>query len=176
MSFPDDESDMNEGTYLPYSMPDYAPRLNLGDSAVDGLVAGFVAGVAMGIYLMVVGLRSRIGAWYLIETLVPLDSDNLLYTILLHLAISMIYGAVYGTVISLIRRISGQRFRSWYLVVFAVIYGLALFVFARMALFSIIEQAFFSQNLLLHFLVAHVFYALVLGLLVRQVRASEPYD
>lgn len=176
MSVPEDETGIDEKTFTDYPMPDYEPRLNIGDSAVDGLVGGLVAGVAMGIYLMVVGLRSRISAWYLIETLVPLNNDNLVYTILLHLAISMIYGAVYGALISVIRRVSGLHFRNWFLIVFAGLYGLALFVFARVVLFSVIEQAFFSQNLLLHLFIAHVFYGFVLGLLVRQVRASEPYD
>jgi hypothetical protein len=86
----------------------------------------------------------------------------------------MIYGAVYGAAISVIRRVSGSRFRNWFLVVFAVLYGLVLFVFARVVLSLILEQAFFSQNLLFNLLFAHILYSLVLGLLVRQVRASEP--
>lgn len=163
-------------TSIDYPLPDYEPRLNIGDSAVDGLVGGLVAGVAMGIYLMVVGLRSRISTWYLIDTLVPLNNNNLMYKILLHLAISMIYGAVYGAAISVIRRVSASRFRNWFLVVFAVLYGLILFVIARVVLFLVLEQAFFSQNLLLHLLIAHLIYSLVLGLLVRQVRAADPYD
>lgn len=168
--------DHEEKTSIDYPLPDYEPRLNIGDSAVDGLVGGFVAGVVMGIYLMVVGLLSRMSTWYLMDTLVPLNNNNLLYKILLHLAISMIYGAVYGAAISVIRRISASRFRNWFLVVFAVLYGLVLFVFARVVLFLVLDQAFFSQNLLFHLLFAHILYSLVLGLLVRQVRASEPFD
>lgn len=176
MSLTDEEAEIEEKSFSPYPVPDYKPRPGIGDSAVDGLVGGLVAGVGMGIYLMAVGLYSRIEAWYLLETLVPIGDDNLLYTIMLHLAISMVYGAIYGALISIIRRITGPYFRNWYLVLFAVSYGLALFVYARLVLFSVIAQAYFSQNLLFHLLVAHLFYSLVLGLLVRQVRMSDPYD
>jgi hypothetical protein len=104
---------------------------SLGDAAVDGLFGGLAAGVLMGIYLFVLVLvQGKAGA----EVLGVLVIDREITpatTVLIHLAISGIYGLVFGMGVYLYRPAREFGVRYWKVAGLGLLYGLALALVAR---------------------------------------------
>lgn len=80
-------------------------KKSLGDTAVDGLVAGLPAGLQMAVVLVLAGLLSGTP---LLETLGyfdPAQAGNWLTGLLAHLAVAAIYGVVFALLRAAVGRI-----------------------------------------------------------------------
>ena len=68
---------------------------SIGDAAVDGLLNGIIAGVGMGLYVLLIFLVYSVPAGEIIEFFGSF-TDSPLVSALIHLAISGIYGVLFG--------------------------------------------------------------------------------
>jgi hypothetical protein len=68
----------------------------LGDAAVDGLLAGGGAGILMAVYLWIAGLTLGISAGAMFSRFDPGGTASPVSGLLIHLAVSGVYGAIYG--------------------------------------------------------------------------------
>lgn len=139
------------------SKPNLIKPSTVGDAAVEGLIHGIVAGVVMAAYLVVTGLLAGdspatvLGGFGLEGGTAPLAG------LLGHLAVSGVYGIIWGLLWRLVRGRSGVP--GW---LAGIAYGLALFLASQVLL-----PAAGSSLLAVpagHLAVAHVIYGLVLGL------------
>jgi hypothetical protein len=135
-------------------------HVSAGDAAVSGLFSGLLAGIVMGLYLVFAGLLAGQGvAGYLAyfglgKAVTPLAG------LMLHLAISGIYGIIFGVVrhwVGLDRR---QAVPRWLV---GLVYGLITWV---LAVYLILPGLGSSLNQIptLHFVLAHAVFGLVLGI------------
>jgi hypothetical protein len=86
----------------------------LGDTAVDGLLAGLVAGVGMAIYLVIAGFLSGKGLAEMLGLFDPALAGNGLTGTLAHLAVSAIYGVLFALVMLVLGKIRPSLFTmSW---------------------------------------------------------------
>ncbi len=129
----------------------------VGDRAVDGLLAGLAGGTAMAVYLILAGLLAGTGAGEVLSRFGP-QSVNPVQGALTHLAVSGIYGALFGTV-------AGSRDGRVPIWVRGSIYGIVLFLLAHYVLLpgSVTPLAEMPVN---HFFMAHVVYGLALGIVI----------
>jgi hypothetical protein len=145
-------------------------RAKLGDRAVDGLLAGMGAGLAMIAFLILVGwmfgespravlLRFALGG-------------GALRGVLLHMAVSGIYGLMFG----LIAHASGYL-RDWIkspllAMLAGLIYGSFLWLLSGMVLLSVDVSPFdsFPQPA---FAIAHLIYGVALGALAQRQAAGN---
>ena len=131
-----------------------------GDAAVDGLFGGAVAGVMMAIYLVVIG---SVAGGSLAATLSIFDlgqGSSPVRGALVHLAISTIYGVVFG----LGQRLIGHGHPVWrgYTVIIGLAYGLLLWVMTQIAFAGGLNVPL-SNLPIVHFAAAHALYGLTLG-------------
>jgi hypothetical protein len=78
-------------------------NLTAGDAAVDGLFSGALAGIPMVVYAVVVWLLIDPGAGENLGAFLAERDLSLLNTLLLHLAISSVYGLVFSLGYNLLR-------------------------------------------------------------------------
>ena len=137
------------------SSTQFKDRGTLGEMAVEGLFAGIAAGIVMLLYLMVSGMLSGDAASVMPGRFSIQVPPNPLQGALLHLAVSGIYGMLFGILWSLV----GGRVSSWPagLLYALVIYLLGRFVLLPGAGSPLLEIA------PLHFAIAHLVYGLGLG-------------
>lgn len=130
-------------------------RTKWGDSAVDGLLAGLVSGLLMMVYLILAGLALGDTPVEVIGFFSPSGNGDPLPGIIAHLAVSSIYGAVFG----LLLRLVGTRLHPS---VFGLLYGFLLFLVAN---YAIIPETGSSLSAFApyNFAMAHLLYGLVLG-------------
>jgi hypothetical protein len=130
----------------------------VGDAAVDGLLAGMAAGVVMAVYLLVTGLIAGETFISILSRFSPGEPTTPLSGALAHLAVSAIYGALFGVIMMTLR----QRVPAW---ATGMAYGVVLFLVARYALLpgtgSSLQEIF-----PLNFGVAHLIYGGVLAILI----------
>jgi uncharacterized membrane protein YagU involved in acid resistance len=131
-------------------------KASLGELAVEGLFAGIAAGAVMLAYLLVFGMLSGEAVTVMMGRFSIQVPPNPLQGALLHLAVSAIYGLLFG----IVWRFLGRRFSAWGT---ALLYGLVIYLLAR---FVLLPES--GSPLLdippLHFALAHLVYGLVLGL------------
>jgi hypothetical protein len=126
------------------------------EMAVEGLFAGVLAGVAMLLYLLASGLFSGEAAGVMLGRLSIQTPPDPLQGALLHLAVSTIYGMLFGVVQALL----GRRLSAMGL---ALLYVLAIYLLARFVLLPGAESKLLDIAPV-HFALAHLVYGLVLGL------------
>lgn len=134
-----------------------------GDAAVDGLLSGIVAGLLMIAYLVIAGLL--VGE-KLSATLIrfdPSQHDSAVLGLIGHLAMSSIYGAIFGVILKagLSRWPSLHRF-GW---IAGLIYGAILLILAQAIFFQAADIPM-AKITFPHLIVAHLIYGLALGYLV----------
>lgn len=139
-------------------------HLTLGEAAVDGLLAGVIAGLAMAITLLVASLvygRSLMEAQSLISVGVTAEPT---LGLLSHLAVSGVYGIVFGLMDYLILGKWLKQVSLGSSALLGLIYGVILWFIAVFFLLpgSISPMQSLPMSLLL---IAHLVYGLVLGLL-----------
>jgi hypothetical protein len=140
-------------------------RRTAGDAAVDGLLAGAAAGVAMAACLVVIGLLAGEGPAVVLARFDPSGARaaSPLIGAVMHLAVSAVYGLLFGLIYRLIGR--GRLVGRAAGALMGLVYGLALFLLAQ-GLAATPAGAALREIPTLHFAVAHLVYGLVLGWLV----------
>lgn len=136
-----------------------ASHSTIGDAAVDGLLGGVIAGMAMAAYLVIANLIAGEG----IAVLARFDPDRVspLIGTLLHLAVSGVYGALFGIVWKYVRRLNVPA------LFIGAGYGIALFIFAQSVLLPG-SRSPLAEISFVHFGLAHIIYGLVLGWSIRR--------
>ena len=145
-------------------MSDAAPQTirekKIGDTAVDGLLAGLLAGLAMTAHLVLTGLLIGIPAAVTLGRFDPGMDGGWLIGSLAHLAVSSVYGAVFALMFLLLVRRWGALLRFGWLI--GLVYGLVLVALARGVLLPMVGSALL-EIATLHMVMAHAIYGLVLG-------------
>lgn len=134
-------------------------KYGIGDNAVEGLFAGLLAGIGVGIFLLVAGLLSGNSISELLQTGGGEPATSPLGQLLTHLAITGVYGALFGVLYRLVAGLRRPRLPSW---LFGLLYGAALLLVTRLLLRSgvdLVVQLFSWPQLIS----AHLLYGLLLG-------------
>ena len=135
------------------------------DTILDGLFGGLLGGGAMALYLIL---------WRWVAGRTPGNVLGLfdgsmqrvaLTGALAHLAVSAVYGIVFG----LIWRIVRLRIPGW---VAGIAYGLALLMIAQVALLPVSGSPL-AEIPRLHFALAHIVYGAVLGVVSERIGAAS---
>lgn len=137
----------------------------MGDTAVDGLIAGLPAGLGMVIFLIAVGWFGGRLPLVTLGYFDPAQGGNWLTGLLAHLAVSAIYGVVFALLLGAMGRIRPSLSRLG--VVWGVVYGLALLAVAYGVWFTAVPSPL-AQIAAWQIASAHVVYGLVLGLWLRK--------
>ena len=136
---------------------------SLGDTAVDGLLAGIGAGLVMALFLLLIGLLNGDLATAVFGRFDPGQNQQWLTGLVIHLAVSSIYGIVFGLLFWVLIRIRPSWARlSWLL---GLAYGLLLYGVVQTALATGIDSGLVQFTAVI-LLLAHATYGLVLGILL----------
>lgn len=133
----------------------------MGDTAVDGLVAGLPAGLGMAIVLALSGLIDGTPLLTTLGYFDPARGGNWLTGLLAHLAVSAIYGVVFALLMAAVSRIRPSLYRLVGL--WGAVYGLALLGVAYGVWFTAVTSPL-AQIAAWQMGVAHLLYGLILGL------------
>lgn len=134
--------------------------MTMGNTAVDGLLAGILAGLSMAVYLVLVGLLTGIMPAFMLGRFDPGLDSNWLTGSLAHLAVAGIYGVVFALLFAGLVRLRPSLLRWGWLL--GLGYGLLLLALA----WGVVLPAMASpilQITAVHLLIAHAIYGLVLG-------------
>jgi hypothetical protein len=136
-------------------------RKSIGDAVIDGLLAGIGAGLVMALFLLLAGVLSGDAPADVIGRFDPARSNNLVASLLTHLALSAIYGAIFGLLFQMPVRWRPTLLRFGWLA--GLLYGLVLYTIARSAMWAGADSGLvnFPTTILL---LAHAIYGLVIGL------------
>jgi hypothetical protein len=134
-----------------------------GDTAVDGLLAGLVGGLVMGLFLGLVGWLAGRSPLELLGLFDPAQAGSWLTGLLAHLAVSAIYGALFGLLLGVVGRLRPSLLRWGWLL--GLGYGLLLLMLARGIVLPAVASPIL-QITAVHLLIAHVVYGVVVGLAV----------
>ena len=136
---------------------------SLGDTAVDGLLAGIGAGLVMALFLLLIGLLNGDLATAVFGRFDPGQNQQWLTGLVIHLAVSSIYGIVFGLLYLVLIRIrpSWARF-SWLL---GLAYGLLLYGVVQTVLAMGVDSGLVQFTAVI-LLLAHAIYGLVLGIIL----------
>lgn len=137
-------------------------QLQAGDAAVKGLFNGFIAGIGMAIVLAVAGLLSGVPVTSTLERFTPISAGGPLAGVLAHLAVSGIYGMVFGLLWSSALRWLRLDSGLWQAILSGAAYGLLLWLVAQFVLLPTTGAAIGSLPAG-QFLLAHLVYGLILG-------------
>ena len=136
---------------------------SLGDTAVDGLLAGIGAGLVMALFLLLIGLLNGDLATAVFGRFDPGQNQQWLTGLVIHLAVSSIYGIVFGLLYLVLIRIRPSWARlSWLL---GLAYGLLLYGVVQTALATGIDSGLVQFTAVI-LLLAHAIYGLVLGIIL----------
>jgi hypothetical protein len=132
------------------------------DYAIDGLAAGVIAGVLMVVYLLGAGLTIGLSPTGVLSSFRVQDPNPPLVGVLLHLAISGVYGTVFGSVF---RAFLGKSKQFAWGLLAGSLYGVFLYLLAKDAILPSINSPLLVFPAT-HLLAAHLLYGFVLGWLV----------
>lgn len=134
-----------------------------GDAAVDGLLSGIVAGLLMIAYLVIAGLLMGGNLLATLNRFDPSQNSSAVLGLIGHLAVSAIYGAIFGVILKVgtDRWPSLRRF-GW---IAGLIYGAILLILAQAVLFRAVDTPVANISLS-NLIIGHLIYGLVLGILV----------
>jgi hypothetical protein len=142
--------------------------LSAGDVAVDGLFSGALAGVPMAVYAAAVWLLFDSGAGDLFGEFLADRGMSLINTLLLHLAISSVYGLVFSLGYNFIARLAKATPTPWASIVAGMVYGALLLALAHLVILpanaSPLQLSFGLS------VPAHLIYGASLGALVHRDR------
>jgi hypothetical protein len=134
-----------------------------GDAIVNGLYAGLLAGMVMLVYLVVTGLIMGHPPLVVLGLFAPGKADSPLLGGLMHLAVSGVYGSLYG----LIRHAIPVRLRvglpGW---LSGALFGFLLFVMAELFLLPGTGSPLLAIPAA-NFALAHIIFGVVLGSIAR---------
>ena len=142
---------------------------SVGDTAVDGLLAGIGAGLVMALFLLLVGLLNGDSVTAVFGRFDPGQTHNWLTGLIVHLAVSSIYGILFGLLYLLVVRIRPSLMRfSWLL---GLVYGLLLYAIAQTALATGVDSGL-RQLTAVNLIMSHAVYGVVVGYLMGRVARS----
>ena len=101
----------------------------MGDTAVDGLLAGILAGLGMAVYLVLAGLLTGIAPAMMLGRFDPKQAGNWLTGSVVHLAMSGVSGIIFALLFWGLMRLRPSLARWGWLLGLA--YGLVLWALAR---------------------------------------------
>ena len=141
-----------------------------GDAAVEGLLNGILAGIAMAVWTVAVEWLNGIAPQTALGYFDPGENASPLTGTILHLAVSGVYGLVFGILSALLLRIKGVQPKKWWGPALGALYGLLIF---GMAASIILPQTASELGALpmWSLVVAHLLYGIVLGTLQLRGRA-----
>jgi hypothetical protein len=142
------------------------------DAAVSGLLYGLLAGLVMLVFLAAAGLLSAESLATVLGRFDPAGAGALLPGVLAHLAVSAVYGLLFGLAW---RSLSRRMLRRLPSILGGLIFGLLLFVLAEVVLLPptgsrLLEFAPAA------FALAHIVYGIVLGRLFRKDEGGRMKD
>lgn len=132
-----------------------------GDAAVSGLLAGIVAGVVMAAFLVAVGFAGGESVGQVLSHFGTGEGTTPIGGLLTHLAVSGVYGIVWGYLLRIVRSLLPAP--VWLI---GLAYGLLLFLVAQ-GIF-LVGPTLLTDVPPLPFLFAHAVYGLALGAQGRQ--------
>lgn len=132
------------------------------EAIIDGLLAGVISGLAMGVLILAVEWSLGKSPLEVLPWFVPSGPPLPMVGGFAHLAVSGIYGMVFGWLAYLTRSWRGGRFPAWLL---GLLYGLAIFLLAELVILPGSIAALGNIPTWL-FGVAHGVFGLLLGWLV----------
>ncbi len=132
----------------------------MGDTAVDGLLAGILAGLGMAVYLVLAGLLTGIAPAMMLGRFDPKQAGNWLTGSVVHLAMSGVSGIIFALLFWGLMRLRPSLARWGWLLGLA--YGLVLWALARGIMLPNVGSHIL-QITAVHLLLAHALYGLVLG-------------
>jgi hypothetical protein len=143
-------------------------NIRCSEAAVDGLFAGAAAGLVMAVYLTLTALLRGEGPVSLLNRFAPTQASGPLAGLLMHLAISGIYGLLFGMLMALASQVRSLEWFVRYTTISGVLYGLILFLVAWFTLLpasgsALLELSFIDLGL------AHILYGAALGYLARRI-------
>lgn len=139
----------------------------IGDAAVDGLLAGAGAGIAMAAYLVLAGLAAGAGPLSVLARFDPGTQGSPLIGALVHLALSAVYGLLFGAFYRLLGRGRwGGRVAG---AMIGLAYGMLLLLVAQGLTLAGAATAL-REIPAVHLALAHLVYGVVLGWLVAQAK------
>jgi hypothetical protein len=150
---------------------------SVGEAAVDGLVSGILAGAGMALYLVVVGIVVGDGPGSVLSRFDPGSGFSPLNGALAHVAVSGVYGMVYGLVWQPLARsrLGTGVLGRWLPWLAGLAYGFALLLVAEAMTLRLPGASSPLRDIpFQHLLLAHLIYSLVLSLLVRRRDRSYP--
>jgi hypothetical protein len=156
-----------EGNFMAQSKHFIHKETNIGDAAVDGLLAGSAAGILMALYLILVGLLTGPGISAVLSYFDPRPAASPLVGAVTHLAVASVYGALFGLGAWFTPRRWRSKTLGW---IMGLAYGLLLLLLAQAILLPN-ENSPLHQIPRPHFIIAHAIYGLALGLLINQTGA-----
>lgn len=128
-----------------------------GDAAVSGLLSGILAGVVMAAFLAAVGFAGGDSVAGVLSHFGGGEGASPLSALLTHLAVSGVYGIVWGYTLRIVRSLLPAP--AWLV---GLAYGLLLFLVAQ-GIF-LVGPTLLTGIPPLQFLIAHAIYGLTLGL------------
>ena len=133
---------------------------NIRNLAVDGLIFGVLSGLGMYLVMTVLVLFSRNSVTTLLERFSTGAMTSPLQGLLSHLAVSAIYGMLFGALIwPILQRFSAQKLMGW---LGGLGYGLLLLFLAQVAILPATASPL-AQLPLREWVLGHVAYGLILG-------------
>ncbi len=135
----------------------------LGDTAVDGLITGLAAGLIMIMFLLVVDLINGISPEVVLGRFDVTQTNNMVTSFFTHLAVSAIYGVIFGLLYLLLLRLRPSLIRFGWLA--GLLYGVILYGLVRSAPYIGVESELIQFKTVI-LLLAHAIYGLVLGILL----------
>lgn len=132
----------------------------LGEVAVDGLTGGILAGIAMALLLILAGLVSDRAPAVTLGYFNPAQDGNWLYGLFAHLAVSAVYGTLFGLVIYGLKQVRPTLLKHTWLL--GVVYGLLLYLAAIGLIFRAVDAPVMQVGTW-QFGMAHLIYGIVLG-------------
>jgi len=143
----------------------YTQEKDLGDWAVDGLIAGIGAGAVMLAYVLAFGMLTGIAPAEAIGRFDPAQGGAWLPGLLAHLAVSGIYGMLFAIGWSVVQRLRSPGRLA--IMIAGAIYGLVLFLLASAVLLDALDSGL-RQFPPAQLVIAHLLYGLLLGYFVRR--------
>ena len=134
--------------------------MSMGETAVDGLLAGLVGGGVMALFLLTAGWLAGAPPLTTLAYFDPAQTGSWLTGLLAHLAVAAIYGVGFGLLIGVVGRLRSSALRGLWL--WGMGYGLALWLLGLGVVLTAVGAPL-AQIPAWQFALAHVVYGGVLG-------------
>jgi hypothetical protein len=139
------------------------------DAVIDGLIGGVISGIIMLALILIVEYSSGTRPEVVLGWFEPSDMTSPILGGLIHIAVSAIYGMIFGWLWHILRYVLDLKVSGW---LAGFLFGLALFMIGGWVILPGIDSALLAIPTWLLGL-AHAIYGLLLGWLVgRKSRAA----